>query len=145
MNKRAERGSVLIIALFMLMLFTITGVIVTRMSITELKASGNEKSQRLAFYAAESARGYVARSPHLWGPDNLASFSPKVFSSPSGSFVENQGFDGEVKFLEKTVPPRGSGFEAGAFKAYKYKMSCNGYGPNNARASIEAGFYRVGY
>lgn len=150
MHTGGQRGSVLIIALFMLMLFTIMGVIATRMSITELKASSNEKVHRLAFYLAEAARAYVAQSPELWGPNNLSSSSPKNFSSHAAGVVlgETQSFDGEVRFLEKSVPPRGSGFETSTFKAYKYKMTCNGYyghDPNKAKASIEAGFYRVGY
>ncbi len=145
MKAIGQKGSVLIIALFLLMLFTITGVIATRMSITALKSSGNEKAHRMAFYAAEAARAYVAQSPELWGPHNLTSTSPVTFSSPQGTLGPGQSFDGEVRFLEKTATPRGSGFETGTFRAYKYQMTCNGYGPRNAKAAVEAGFYRVGY
>ncbi|MBW2024600.1 MAG: hypothetical protein JRI90_04260 [Deltaproteobacteria bacterium] len=125
-----NKGSVLIIALFVLALSTIIGMIVVKMSNIELKASANLTHSKMAFYAAESARSFVAQTPDLYGPDNLTPSNP---------------FDGYVQYLGMSEVPRGSGFEVGTFKAYRYKMVCNGYGPSGAKSQIEAGFYRVGY
>ncbi len=141
----SQTGSVLIVALFFLLLFTITGIVASRLSRTETITSNHEKNHRLAFYAAESARSYVRQNPSLYGPGNMDPHNPIPFHSPSGTLGANQSFDGTVQYLETSLPPRGSGFDVGTFRAYRYKMICNGYGPKNAKVTIEAGFYRIGY
>ena len=49
-----ERGSVLIIAVLMLVLLTIIGISATNTTTTDLQIAGNEKTHRIAFYAAEA-------------------------------------------------------------------------------------------
>jgi len=138
-------GSVLIIALLVLALSTITGIVVAKMAMTEIKASSNMANHKKAYYAAESARNYVARRPDLYGPENMDPSSPLEYESPDGALDPWQAFDGTVQYLDVGEVPRSSGFEVNAFKAYKYKMTCNGYGPSGAKSHIEVGFYRVGY
>lgn len=140
-----HKGSVLIIALLILALSTITGVVVAKMSMNEIRASSNIAKQKMAFYAAESARNFVAKRSDLYGPNNMDPSSPVHFESPSGSLSSHQTFDGYVQYIGVGRVPRGSGFEVGSFKVYKYKMRCNGYGPSGAESHVEAGFYRVGY
>jgi hypothetical protein len=140
-----ETGSVLVVALVVLMLLTIVGIAATQMSESELSMAGNWRFQREAFYAAESASGYVARSPELYDNQNITAGTPRSFSSPEGLLGHKQSFDGTVEYLGASAAPRGSGFEVGRFKAYRYKMLCNGYGPSGARALIEVGFYRLGF
>ncbi len=140
-----HEGSILIIALLILALSTIIGMIVVKMSNIELRASANLTHSKMAFYAAESARSFVAQTPDLYGPHNLTPSNPKTFQSPVGALGPKQSFDGYVQYLGMSEVPRGSGFEVGTFKAYRYKMVCNGYGPSGAKSQIEAGFYRVGY
>ena len=144
-TKVNTEGSVLIIGLFILALSTITGVVIARMTITELRMSSNISRYKMAFYAAESARSYVEQRPELYGANNMSSTTPKRFESPPGLLGPEESFDGSVQYIGKDEPPRGSGFEVGTFKAYKYKMVCNGYGPGGAESHIEAGFFRVGY
>jgi hypothetical protein len=140
-----EEGSVLVVALVVLVLLTIIGIAATQMSESELGMAGNWKFQREAFYAAESASGYVARSPELYDNGNMAAGIPESFSSPEGLLGHTQSFDGTVQYLGASSVPRGSGFEAGQFKAHRYKMQCNGYGPSGAKTVIEIGFYRLGF
>jgi hypothetical protein len=128
-----------------LMLLTIIGMSATQMSESELGMAGNWKFQRKAFYAAQSASGYVARSPELYDNGNIAPGTPQSFSSPDGLLGGADSFDGTVQYLGASAVPRGSGFETGQFKAHRYKMQCNGYGPSGARAVIEIGFYRLGF
>lgn len=144
-KKNNHKGSVLIIALLILALSTITGVVVAKMSMNEIRASSNIAKHKMAFYAAESARNFVAQRPDLYGADNMDGSTPVKFQSPDDALGSDRSFDGSVQYLGVSEVPRGSGFEVGTFKAYRYKMICNGYGPSGAQSHVEAGFYRVGY
>lgn len=140
-----QQGSVLIIVLLILALSTITGIVVAKMSINDLRSSSNLTHYKMAFYAAESGRNYVRQDPSLYGPANMDPDNPVSFESPAGILGPDQSFDGTVQYLGKSPPPRGSGYDPTIFRAYKYKLTCNGYGPLKAKVTIEAGFYRVGY
>ena len=145
-----QRGSVINIALLILILLTLLGITFVELSSTDIKVAGNDRTTKMAFYAAEAARGYVAASPSLYDGTNVASSQPKSFplAADSASVVASlgkQGFLGTVVYLRAKDPPRASGYPADKFKAHWYQMNCNGTGPRNAKASIEAGFYRIGY
>ena len=144
-HTRENEGSVLIIALLVLALSTITGIVVAKMTMNEIRSSSNITYHKMAFYAAESARNYVAGRPDLYDSNNMDPTAPLQFQSPDGLLGQKQSFDGSVQYLGMSEVPRGSGFEIGSFKAYRYKMICNGYGPSEAKSHIEVGFYRVGY
>jgi len=51
---KKEEGSVLVVALLILVLLTIIGIAATRTGEIDLKISGNEKVHKTAFYAAEA-------------------------------------------------------------------------------------------
>ena len=143
-----EDGSVLVVALLILVLLTIIGISAMSTTNVELKISGNEKSYKMALYAAEAARGYVEKTPELYGPDNITlgaglNFPDKDNSSAVVQLSSKQSFGGTVEYLGFSAPPRGSGTQVGTFKAHNYKMTCKGYGPSNAESQIEAGFYRI--
>ena len=140
-----QNGSVLVVALVVLVLLTTIGIAATQMSESELGMAANWKFQKQAFYAAESASGYVVRSPELYDNENMSAGTPKTFSSPARLLGNKQSFDGTVEYLGASAVPRGSGFETGQFKAHRYKMQCTGYGPSGAKATIEIGFYRLGF
>ena len=140
-----EEGSVLVVALVVLALLTILGMAASRLSETELGMAAGWKSQKQAFYAAEAAGSYAARSPGLYDQTNMVTGAPKVFSSPSGLLGKGQSFTGSVEYLGHSDVPRGSGFEAGRFRAYRYKIQCVGQGPSGAKANVEIGCYRLGY
>lgn len=142
---RREEGSVLLVALIVLVLLTILGIAASKTSDLELGMAANWQFQKEAFYAAESAASYVAESPELYDNHNISAGEPESFSSSPAMLGNAQSFSGSVQYLGISAPPRGSGFETGTFKAYKYKMECDGRGPSGARARVEAGFYRVGF
>lgn len=145
-----EQGSVMVIALLILVLLTIIGISATTTSQIEIQNSGNKKFHKTAFYSAEAARAYVVASPDLYGNDNITAGSYLCFPNnddPSEDFslCSSQSFNGEVEYLNSSAPPRGSGYQVGKFKAHNYEMRCSGTGPNNAASQIGAGFYRIGY
>lgn len=147
-----EDGSVLVIALIMLAVLTLMGVVITRTSDIELQITGNEKFYKMAFFAAEAARGYVVGDPDLWGSGNIDPSNPFHFPNNADATEEyslgsDQTFRGDVAYQSSFAPPRGSGYEVGKFKAHRYTMTCYGFGPENTKANsvIQAGFYRIGF
>ena len=141
-----EKGSVMVVAILILVLLTIIGIAAMSTTNVELKISGNEKSYKMALYAAEAARGYVEKTPELYGPDNMTLVNfPDNDPSVVVELSPKQSFGGNVEYIGFSPPPRGSGNQVGTFKAHKYKMTCKGYGPAKAESQIEAGFYRMGF
>lgn len=145
-----EKGSVLVIVLSILVLVTIMGITATIMAQVDLQIAGNDEYRKLAFYAAEASRSFVEASPALYGINNIIvgqemDFPNNADASEKYALNSKQAFNGSVAYLGATTPPRGTGFQVGKFKAHRYKMSCQGYGPFNILKQIEAGFYRIGF
>ncbi len=145
-----EEGSVMVVALILLVFLTIIGISASTTAGIEIRIAGNDKAQKVAFYAAESARGFASIRPTLYGTDNITVGGLIYFpdnDDPSEKYAlsSRQSFWGEVEYLGFSTAPRGSGFEAGKFKAHNYKMTCSGFGPSKAQSQLEAGFYRIGF
>lgn len=144
-----EKGSVLNVALLILMLLALLTISLSRSTRTEVKIASNYKLQTVAFYAAEAAQAYAIAHPGLYGSDNIIAnvepgadhgkYLPEVRVGPKSSFT------GYVEYLRPSVPPRGSGLDAAAFKAHRYQLTGTGYGPQHAESRVLVGFYRVGY
>ena len=148
--RKNEAGFVTGMMLFMLAIFTVLGVSAIVISMTEMSLASNDQFFKIAFYGAEAARGYVPRNTDLYGADNIVvkealSFPDKTDGNVRQSIGMDQEFNGEVMFNGSSGPPRGSGFEVGTFRAHRYQMTCNGYGPRDTESRIEAGFYRIGF
>ena len=153
-----EKGSVMVLAMVLLVLLTILGIAVLTSSSIDTQIAGNELRHKLAFYAAESATAYVTWSPDLYGPDNMTTGTPHYFPNNTVPYVgitsglpttlsmnANQSFNGEVEYERPLSPPRGSGYSVGKFKAHQYQMVCNGYSSKETVKNIEVGFYRIGF
>ncbi len=146
-----EDGSVLVLALVMLVLLTVLGISATTTTEIEIRIAENERSHKTAFYAAETAGAYAAGTRRdLYGSDNIDLDDPQYFpnnddSSEKYALSSTLSFNGDVEYQGFTAPPRGSGYEAGKFKAHRYRMTCSGYGPSNSVSNIEIGFYRIGF
>jgi len=152
-NLNNEAGIITGMMLFMLAIFTVLGVSAIMISLTETQLASNDQFYKIAFYSAEAARGYVAPNTDLYGADNITENGVLYFPDPNDpndaaeriSIGSYQQFNGEVMFNGSSAPPRGSGYEVGTFRAHKYQMTCNGYGPRDSESQVEAGFYRIGF
>ena len=138
--------------LMVLALITLAGLMATRTSTTEMQISTSDQIHKISFYAAEAARAYVIYNADLYSSLNIDRDNPFNFPDAADSTVKqpldagsNQSFNGQVKYLEPSLPPRGSGYQAGKFKAHVYQMTCTGHGPRDSSTAIEAGFYRIGF
>jgi hypothetical protein len=148
-----EEGTVLVVALMILVIVTLIGISSTTTSQIETLVSGNQRLHKIAFYAAEAARAIVPGDIGLYGPDNITPGGGVVFpeNADSGSKIPlgpNQEFNGIVGYIGPSTPPRGSGYQAGKFKAHRYTMTCNGFGglgAVNSESRVDAVFYRIGF
>lgn len=153
-----EKGSTIVLAVIMLFLLTILGIAATTTSSIEVQIAGNALHHKLAFYAAETAKVRVIKNSDLYGSENIDSGTPHFFPNHTDPYVpntsglptpeehnSNQSFNGSVEYDSSGDPPRGSGYEAGAYHAHSYKMTCNGYSSHNTNMQIEVGFYRIGF
>jgi len=147
-----EKGSVLIIAVMFLMLLTVLGIFATTTSTIEVQISGNDKINKMVFYAADSGTHYVAVNPALYNTDNLDKDDPFPFSfsfpdpdtAATYSLLDNLKVNGNVTYLGKSQMPAGTGYSAGTVFAINYQLKSTGTGPNNGSSIVEAGFYRTG-
>jgi len=153
-SQKAEdgRGFAIVAVVLTLALVTILATMGIKTSINEQRISTNDELYKMSFYSAEAARAHVVYNIDLYGSKNIQSGSPVSFSYNSADSAtqiivstSHQAYDGQVEYLSAMSPPRGSGYQVGKFKTHVYKMTCNGYGPRNAKAQIEAGFYRIGF
>jgi len=153
-----KKGSASVIALILLALLTLLGIAVTTTSSIEVQIAGNELRQKLAFYSAEAAKGWVIWNPDLYGSENITPGTPNYFPNNTDPYVpdtsglpapevlnSNQSFNGSVVYNSSGDLPRGSGYEAETYQAHSYIMTCNGYSSNNTEMQVEIGFYRIGF
>lgn len=147
-----QNGFAIVTVLMVLALITLAGVMVSKTTTTELQIATSDQLYKIAFYAAEAAPSYVIFNPDLYGSANIDLADSVNFpddANPAATQVleagSNQSFNGEVGYLNPMVPPRGSGFQVGKYKAHVYQMIANGHGPRNSDTTIEVGFYRIGF
>ena len=147
-----QNGMAIVSVLMVLALITIAGLMATRTSTTEMQISTSDQIHKISFYAAEAARAYVIYNADLYSSLNIDRDNPLNFPNDADSTVKqtldagsNQSFKGKVEYLDPSLPPRGSGYQVGKFKAHVYQMTCTGHGPRNSSTAIETGFYRIGF
>jgi hypothetical protein len=147
---RNESGSTMAVVMMILALLTLVGISAISTTNTEQHIATSEQIHKMAFYAAEAGRGYVSRNSDLYYDDNFTLGQSLSFPDTTDAAVKYdlsalESFNGTVEYIGSSLPPRGSGFEAGLFRAHRYQMTSNGWGPRNSASRVEAGFYRIGF
>jgi Tfp pilus assembly protein PilX len=94
-QQKSERGSVLIVALFILVILTLLGIMATTTTETEIHIAGNEKFHKIAFQNADSG---VYSSPKVISAAFDAGAAPTwagvTYLAPANTFYrEIMGFD----------------------------------------------------
>jgi hypothetical protein len=151
-NRQNQDGYVIASCLMVLVVITIIGVMSIRTSNSDIEISTNHHVLGRAFYAAEAARAFVRYNPELYGSGHITAGTLVNFPDAADSTITRpvisggqEAFRGTVEYLSSSVVPRGSGFQAGKFRAHNYRMICEGHGPRDSITRIEAGFYRIGF
>ncbi len=137
-----EKGSTLVVAVVFLLLLTMIGSFATTTSTIEVLISGNDKINKMVFYAADSGIDYVAVNPALYGVNNITEGTPLSF--PNYSLSNRLQVNGTVAYVGKSQLPPGSGFSAGKVFAINYTITSTGTAPNKGTNTVAAGFYRIG-
>jgi len=145
-----QRGSMIAVVIMILALLTLFGTVAITTSNTELQTASSEQIFKLAFFAAETGLTYVEQNPDFYHEQNITAGGSLSFPDPDDSTVKNnlgslQSFNGTVGYLDSSTPPRGSGYEVGAYTAHNYRIISDGFGPRDSGIQVEAGFYRIGF
>jgi len=150
-NRKNENGYMLIMVMMILSILTVIGIAAIRVSMTERESASNEQINELAFYAAEAGRYYVPQRPSLYHEKNITVGEFLNFPDTEDASIKYDvgnliSFHGSIEYLGATNPPRGSGYEAGKFKAHRYLITSTGYcSTKSSMSRIESAFYRVGF
>jgi len=139
-----ERGMALILALVMLTLLGILGALALDTSTTDLKISGNFRSEQYAFYAGDGGVGYVSN------PNTLVS----VYNTGKGWSANNISVDLSTRstfsasvtsFLQGPIPQGGGAASiydadigSGGWHGVYTGITSTGASVNNAVIVIEA-------
>lgn len=149
-----ERGMVLIMVLVMLLLFSILGATVLTNSTSELRVSGNYRSQQQAFFAAEGGLEQSQLSNAIFSiiPNMGDTWNGTITYTPAGvvtvtrDAVATAGAINTVQIVAENIgtgpPPKGSGFDE-TFQANLYDLDVTGFGPNNTEIEISSGIARM--
>jgi len=144
-----QNGFAIVTVIFVLVLITLSGIMVIQTTNNELQISTIDQINKTSFYAAEAGRTYVIFNGNLHDSNNMETGNPVSFPDADPEIIQpidassSQSFNGTVEYIGSAVAPRGLGYNAMQFQAYRYRMICNGYGPRNSQTRIEAGFFRI--
>ena len=146
-TRRNERGVVLALALWMLVILGLLGTVALSMTNTEIRLAGNNRNTQAAFFAADAAVQYARTATTVF-----PTMGPAVPTwQPGGDGTIVVGANGTaqnvlVTYLrEGPAPPLPSQDSAvqvneesgGSFKGLYFLIQADGVGPNNAQAGIE--------
>jgi len=151
-----EEGSVLIVALIMLVLLTIIGISASSTSNIEIQISGNEKIFKQNFFRAEAAAMHgvqgledtdLAASPPSWLIASASDDEIRNVGTANDFWVNNASaptsLDAETRYfaVEQGVA-MGSSLDMSKSKVFEYKV----YGrstQNNGRVIIDIGYRKA--
>lgn len=163
-----ENGSVIVLALIMLVLLTLLGMAVTRTSSIEVQIASNDRQAVDCFYTAESADHYAIEISNVWMTD---AFLTTTDTKANVDRLEDLDGDGnndvriEIRCIEGTgskivlpdgdlsdaannlpvqqhitIPPIGSGYSLKYFEVRKYGITGTTLG---GCSPVQLGSYKV--
>jgi hypothetical protein len=141
---REEKGSVMLVALFVMVVLSLLGVAFLSLSNTEGFVAFNALWSEGAFYAAESGiqRGIDQISPNV---TNAIQAIPETAVGQSYEYRSGRRNDDTPQPLEfirsRTAAgysvELGTGYNPAGYSFYIYQMNVTGTGPRNAEREIE--------
>jgi hypothetical protein len=162
-----ENGSVVVLALIMVVLLSLLGMAVTRTSSIDVQVSSNETQAVHDLYQAESADNYALETTGTWmtsdfltSADTAANVSLPVdldndgtndvrieirCIEPSGTAIApagtlSNGANNLPLMQHITVPPPGSGYSLKYFEVRKYGITGTAL---NGNTQVQIGAYKV--
>ncbi len=139
-----EKGSALVLAMFVLVLISIMGVFSLSTTSTDLRITGNVKRANEAFYAAERGVEYASANAIIYttiGENdyciNLTGCTTDVTTTDLEAAGGSSDATASVSFLYDGPPPVGSGTDASLFKANYFLIGATGTGPMSSQKVID--------
>jgi len=147
-TRRNERGMVLALALWMLVILGLLGTIALSMTNTEIRLAGNNRNTQAAFFAADAAVQYARTATTVfptmgpavptWQPGDAARSITIDANSTARNVLVTYLREGPAPPLPVTDQAVQVNEESGgSFKGLYFLIQANGVGPNNAQAGIE--------
>jgi hypothetical protein len=150
MNKmntcQGETGSIMIVALMLLVILTLIGIAATQTAGTDIMISGNEATMKMDFYRNEGGNNREVQeigNGH-YGVLDIETFDQKLADQDSGSLplptphqVGGKNYDFEITYVGHFVPPKG--YSALDFNSYDFEVLTT-YEEQN----VETRVYRIG-
>jgi len=176
MNKTSqltnENGSVIVLAVIMLVLLTLLGMAVTRTSSIEVQIASNDQQAVDDFYRAESADHWAIEIYNTWMTDAFLTADPNSTVATWTGQVDTDGVGGNDTTVEircilfnggvpvtiagltpgandlpvqqhTTVPPVGSGNSLGKFEVRKYGITARQNSGVGTLSQVQLGTYKV--
>jgi len=131
----------LVLALVMLLLMSVLGTIMFKVTDHEVRISRNYSWRQDAFYAADSAVEYAQADANIYTAIGLGSIDIPVGGASLAAGASDA--TGSVKFLASGNPPRGLGVDATMFQGNYYLINVTGTGRGNSRVSLQSSVVRI--
>ena len=144
-----QKGTVLVIAMIMLLILSIIGIYAMGSSTIEVKIAGQKKFYDASLNDAEGGVHYI-RALNPFATAITTANTPGINSVPYASPNSNFNFSVKVSCLGTSPPPvgTGTGYREG-FKAYYYLVQSTGRDAalvmSNASVNLEVEGYRIGF
>jgi hypothetical protein len=139
-----EKGTVLVLALGVLVVMSILGALVLSATQTESGISGNYRTAQLAFHAADRTIEYAMVDATIY-TTLITVDSVFDLTQVAGNIdTENSRLSaGEVIFTSSGSLPPGSGSDPTYFQSRYYVIDVTAEGPNRASSRVEAQVARI--
>ena len=162
-----EKGSVIVLALIMVVLLSLLGMAVTRTTSIDVQVAGNEGRAVQNLYEAESADNYALETTSTWMTND---FLTSAVTAANKNYTEDLDGDGvddvriEIRCIEatgtpiapagtlsngandlplmqhKAPPPIGSGYSLKSFEIRRYGITGTEL---NGNTQVQIGAYKV--
>lgn len=148
-RQKGQRGFVLILALVMLTILSLLGAMSLSTTNTELGISGNYRTSKESFFAAQRAVEYAETNGDIYtaigtGTVDLNGYAADI---AEGSGVKESGLDtdvtNQVNWVSTGPLPPGNGSDPTYFESRYYTITVTAKGPDNSKAQVEARVARV--
>lgn len=136
-----QQGAVLIVSLIMLIVMTLLGLSTMNKAGMQEKMAANNQERVRAFQAAETGIAAAFNSGANFDVNNVIN-SPTTNVGQAGPSQTSYTFS--TSYLSKSIPFRGSGWDAEFFSFYNFNIASSSNLASGARATLNGGIYQVG-
>jgi hypothetical protein len=142
--RHGEKGSVMLVALFVMVILSLLGAVFLNLSNTESYVAYNALWQEGAFYAAEAG---VQSGLDQLSPNVTTSTAAIASTAIGGSYNYRTGRRTDasaqpIQFIRSTVASgysveTGTGYNPAGYSFYVYQINVTGTGPRNSQREVE--------